>query len=142
MWGLTSQSPDLIAVLTATMPLGLTLLSLLFLRRGIPRLGVVGLAISFGAAWLLASPSGSGINVLPLMVVALGTVAWAGGALPGSQSDVARRHSSSPASRCSWAGPYSWCWPSRSAKRAISSGRRRPPSPSPLRSCSACSAHQ
>lgn len=91
MWGMTSMTPGLVAVLTATMPLWLTLLSLLFLQRGIPRLGVLGLAVSFIAACLLASPSGSGIRVLPLVIVGLGTVAWAGGALLGSQSEVARR---------------------------------------------------
>jgi drug/metabolite transporter (DMT)-like permease len=91
MWGMTSMSSGLVAVLTATMPLWLTLLSLLFLRRGIPKLGLLGLAISFVAACLLASPSGSGIKVVPLLIVALGTVAWAGGALLGSQSEVARR---------------------------------------------------
>jgi drug/metabolite transporter (DMT)-like permease len=91
MWGMTSMSSGLVAVLTATMPLWLTLLSLLFLRRGIPKLGLLGLAISFVAACLLASPSGSGIKVLPVVIVALGTVAWAGGALLGSQSEVARR---------------------------------------------------
>jgi drug/metabolite transporter (DMT)-like permease len=91
MWGLTSMSPGLVAVLTATMPLWLTLLTLLFLRRGIPKLAVLGLAVSFIGACLLASPSGSGIKVLPLVIVAVGTVAWAGGALLGSQSQVARR---------------------------------------------------
>jgi drug/metabolite transporter (DMT)-like permease len=91
MWGMTSMSSGLVAVLTATMPLWLTLLSLLFLRRGIPKLGLLGLAISFVSACLLASPSGSGIKVLPLVIVVLGTVAWAGGALLGSQSEVARR---------------------------------------------------
>jgi len=73
------------------MPLWLTLLSLLFLRRGIPRLAVLGLVVSFVAACLLASPSGSGIKLLPVVIVAVGTVAWAGGALLGSQSQVARR---------------------------------------------------
>ena len=91
MWGVTSMSAGLVAVLAATMPLWLTLFSLLFLRRGIPRLGVLGLAISFAAAVLLASPSGSRIQVLPVVIVTLGTIAWAGGALIASQSTVARR---------------------------------------------------
>ena len=91
MWGLTSLSSGLVAVLTATMPLWLTLLSLVFLRRGIPRLAVLGLVVSFVAACLLASPSGSGIKVLPVVIVTVGTIAWAGGALLGSQSQVARR---------------------------------------------------
>lgn len=91
MWGVTSMSAGLVAVLTATMPLWLTLFSLLFLQRSIPRLGVLGLAVSFIGAVLLASPSGSGIKLLPVVIVALGTIAWAGGALLGSESTVAKR---------------------------------------------------
>lgn len=91
MWGMTSMSPGLVAVLTATLPLWLTLLSLLVLRRGIPKLGVLGLAVSFVGAWQLASPSGSNLRIWPLVIVTLGTIAWAGGALLGSRSEVARR---------------------------------------------------
>ncbi|MGH7882633.1 MAG: DMT family transporter [Candidatus Dormibacteraceae bacterium] len=91
MWGLTSMPAGLVAVLSATMPLWLTLLSLLFLHRGIPKLGAVGLVVSFIGACLLASPSGSGAKALPLVLLMLGMVAWAGGALLASQSKVGRR---------------------------------------------------
>jgi drug/metabolite transporter (DMT)-like permease len=91
MWGMTLMSPGLVAVINATLPLWLSLLSLLLLRRGIPTLGVVGLITSFIGAVLLASPSGAGTRVLPFVVVSLGIVAWAGGALLANRSHVARR---------------------------------------------------
>jgi drug/metabolite transporter (DMT)-like permease len=91
MWAISRMQPGLVAVFTATMPLWIAVLGFVFLRTRIPRLALLGLLVSFAGVCFLASPSGTAVQVLPLVAIVVGTVAWAAGALVASKSHVGRR---------------------------------------------------
>src|SRR5579859_3563663 len=77
IWAISQVQPALVAVLSSTMPLWATVLSLVFLRGRVSLLAVAGLATGFVGACFLAAPSGGGVRLLPVLVVGMGTVAWA-----------------------------------------------------------------
>ena len=91
-WATQYLNPGIVATLSSTMPLWAAVLSLIAFRSRLGPLAVLGLLAGFAGVAVLAWPAkGAVIPFLPALVVSIGSVAWAAGALLVSRSDVARR---------------------------------------------------
>jgi drug/metabolite transporter (DMT)-like permease len=90
-WASSELSPGVVAVVASTVPLWAALLAWAFLGSRVSGLALAGLVAGFLGICLLASPSGAGVRLLPVLLVAGGSLTWAAGSLVAGRSRVARR---------------------------------------------------
>jgi drug/metabolite transporter (DMT)-like permease len=90
-WASTRLGPGLVAVLVSTMPLWSAVLARLFQGTRLGGLAVGGLVLGFAGVVLLASPTGAGVHLVPVLVLTGGSMAFAVGTLVASGSRLARR---------------------------------------------------
>jgi drug/metabolite transporter (DMT)-like permease len=90
-WSNTILTPGIVAVLLSTMPLWAALLGRVFLGIRVSAVAGAGLVAGFGGVCLLAAPTGSGIQLLPVVALTGASLAWAAGTLIAARSKVAGR---------------------------------------------------
>jgi drug/metabolite transporter (DMT)-like permease len=79
-WAETRIDSGLAALIVAIIPLWVAVLDRAFFGRRLSPVGILGLVVGFGGVALLVRP-GSGIDVVPVLVLVGSTSAWAAGSL-------------------------------------------------------------
>lgn len=89
--GVNRVPAGLASLIASTMPMFTAVLSLLFLKTALSRLGAVGLAVGFSGALVLASPSLGGRAALwGVLSLVLSALAWAFGNVYMKWTDLSR----------------------------------------------------